>query len=197
MKLEIKKKLLNRSERVKSVDLHPSLPWVLIALYVGNVTIYDYESQTQVRSIEVTNAPVRCAKFIVRKQWIIVGSDDTKLRVYNYNTAEKVKTIEEHTDYIRHIVVHPTLPYVLSCSDDDTIKLFDWEKGWAKVNTFQDHEHYIMQLAINSKDPSMFASGSLDKRIKIWTVGTQKSTANYTLSGHEAGVNSLDFSKDQ
>ena len=197
MKLEIKKKLLNRSERVKCVDLHPTLPWVLISLYVGNVTIYDYESQSQVRSIEVTNAPIRCARFIVRKQWIVVGADDTKLRIYNYNTAEKIKTIDEHTDYIRHIVVHPTLPYVLSCSDDDTIKMFDWEKNWSKVNTFQDHEHYIMQLAINTKDPNMFASGSLDKKIKIWTVGTQKSTANYTLAGHEAGINSLDFSKDQ
>jgi coatomer subunit beta' len=125
-----------------------------------------------VRSIEVTNAPVRCARFIARKQWIVVGADDTKLRVYNYNTAEKVKTIEEHTDYIRHIAVHPTLPYILSCSDDDTIKMFDWEKNFVKVNSFQDHEHYIMQLAINPKDVTMFASASLDKRIKIWTFST-------------------------
>ena len=42
MKLEIKKKLLSRSERVKSVDMHPSMPWVLIALYAGNVVIFDY-----------------------------------------------------------------------------------------------------------------------------------------------------------
>lgn len=46
MKLEIKKKLLSRSERVKSVDLHPTLPWVLIALYAGNVVIYDYNQQS-------------------------------------------------------------------------------------------------------------------------------------------------------
>lgn len=88
------------------------------------------------KSIEVTNSPVRCAKFIVRKQWIVVGADDNKIRIYNYNTAEKIKTIEEHTDYIRHIVVHPTLPNILSCSDDDTIRMFDWDKNWAKVNTF-------------------------------------------------------------
>jgi len=49
MKLDIKKKLSNRSDRVKCVDLHPTLPWVLIALYAGSVTIYDWNTQTQVR----------------------------------------------------------------------------------------------------------------------------------------------------
>jgi WD40 repeat protein len=42
----------------------------------------------------------------------------------------------------------------------------------------------------------MFASASLDKRIKIWSFGTTKAAANYTLAGHEAGVNCIDFSKD-
>mmetsp|Transcript_2736 Transcript_2736/g.4672 ORF Transcript_2736/g.4672 Transcript_2736/m.4672 type:complete len:384 (+) Transcript_2736:9-1160(+) len=198
MKLEIKKKLLNRSERVKSVDLHPSLPWVLIALYAGNVVIFDYNSQTQVKSFEITNAPIRCAKFIARKQWIIVASDDTKLRVYNYNTSEKLKTIAgEHTDFIRHISVHPSLPYALSCGDDDRILMFDWDKNWQRVNSYDDHEHYVMQTAINPKDSSMFASASLDRSIKIWTISTSKNNANFSLLGHVAGVNCIDFCSDQ
>jgi len=57
--------------------------------------------------------PVRCARFIVRKNWIIAGTDDMKLRVYNYNTMEKVKEWDAHTDYIRFIEVHPNRPYVL------------------------------------------------------------------------------------
>ena len=44
MKLDIKKKLLTRSERVKSVELHPNLPWILIALYNGTVNIFDYNT---------------------------------------------------------------------------------------------------------------------------------------------------------
>lgn len=57
--------------------------------------------QTLVKSFEVTELPVRAAKFVSRKQWVITGSDDMFIRVYNYNTMDKVKTFEAHTDYIR------------------------------------------------------------------------------------------------
>ena len=62
--------------------------------------------------------------------------------------------------------------------------MFDWDKNWQKVNSYEDHEHYIMQICINPKDPSMFASASLDKTIKIWTITTKKTNANYSLIGH-------------
>lgn len=74
--------------------------------------------------------------------------------------------------------------------------MFDWEQNWSRVNTYDDHEHYVMQLSINPKDTNMFASASLDKTIKIWTIGTTKSAANFSLVGHQAGVNCVDFSHD-
>ena len=53
-----------------------------------------------------------------------------------------------------------------------------------------------MQLSINPNDINMFASASLDKTIKIWTIATAKSNANFSLLGHQAGVNCIDFSHD-
>jgi len=44
MRFEIKKKLCSKSERVKSVEFHSELPWVLASMYSGNVTIYDYSN---------------------------------------------------------------------------------------------------------------------------------------------------------
>ena len=119
------------------------------------------------KSFEVTDLPVRTAKFITRKQWIITGSDDMFIRLYNYNTMDKIKTIEAHSDYIRCVVVHPTQPYVLSSSDDMSIKLWDWEKNWANIQIFEGHSHYVMMLAINPKDTNTFASASLDRTIKV------------------------------
>ena len=80
------------------------------------------------KSFELCEVPVRCAKFIIRKQWFIAATDDMQLRVYNFNTMEKVKEWEAHSDYIRYVEVHSNRPYVLSSSDDMTVKLWDWER---------------------------------------------------------------------
>ena len=112
---------------------------------------------------------VRSAKFIARKQWVVAGADDMFIRVYNYNTMDKVKVFEAHTDYIRCVAVHPTLPYVLSSSDDMLIKLWDWEKGWVCTQIFEGHSHYVMQVTFNPKDTNTFASASLDRTIKVWS----------------------------
>lgn len=53
LRLDVKKKLLARSDRVKCVDLHPVETWVLVALYNGNVHIWNYENQQLVKSFEV------------------------------------------------------------------------------------------------------------------------------------------------
>eukprot|EP00913_Durusdinium_trenchii_P032508 g30434.t1 len=94
LRLDIKKKLSARSDRVKCVDFHPTEPWTLSALYSGNIFIWDYNTQTLVKQFEVCNLPVRCAKFVTRKQWIATASDDMHIRVFNYNSLEKAHEFE-------------------------------------------------------------------------------------------------------
>lgn len=159
--------------------------------------------QQIIKSLDVSELPVRCAKFVPRKRWIICGADDMHIRVYNYNTGESEKIFEAHSDYIRFIAVHPTQPLVLTCSDDLSIKLWNWEKNWyvhkyihfifkrELQRTFDGHTHFVMQLVFSPKDPNVFASCSLDSTIRLWS--TNKSTPNLTLDGHSKGVNCIDF----
>mgnify|MGYP002631249937 FL=1 len=42
----------------------------------------------------------------------------------------------------------------------------------------------------------MFASASLDRSIKVWSISTSKGSANFSLVGHAAGVNCVDFCHD-
>ncbi|KAL8377722.1 hypothetical protein RB595_008422 [Gaeumannomyces hyphopodioides] len=192
MRLDVKRQLFARSERVKGIDFHPQEPWILTTLYSGHVYIWSYETQQIVKTFELTDVPVRAGRFVARKNWIVCGSDDFQLRVYNYNTSEKITSFEAHPDYIRAIAVHPTQPFVLTASDDMTIKLWDWDKAWKCVQVFEGHSHYVMGLAINPKDTNTFASACLDRTVKIWNLGS--STANFTLEAHETkGVNHVDY----
>ena len=160
-------------------------------MYSGHVCIWNYETSTLVNSFEATELPVRTVKFIPRKQWLVCGADDMTIRVYNYNTMEKVVQFEAHQDYIRHVAVHPTLPLVISCSDDMTIKLWDWDKDWMCTQLFEGHGHYVMHVAFNPKDTNTFASASLDRTVKVWSLGSP--VPNFTLEGHERGVNCVDY----
>ncbi|KAH8329452.1 hypothetical protein KR074_010914 [Drosophila pseudoananassae] len=191
LKLDIKRRLTSRSDRVKCVDLHPAEPWMLCALYNGHVHIMNYENQQMVKDFEVCDVPVRSARFVARKNWILTGSDDMQIRVFNYNTLEKVHMFEAHSDYLRCIAVHPTQPLVLTSSDDMLIKLWNWEKMWACQRVFEGHTHYVMQIVFNPKDNNTFASASLDRTVKVWQLGSN--FANFTLEGHEKGVNCVDY----
>ncbi|CAJ0579930.1 unnamed protein product, partial [Mesorhabditis spiculigera] len=190
-RFDVNRKLLARSDRVKSVDIHTSEPWLLAALYNGNVLIYNFETQALLKTIEVCDLPVRAARFVPRKQWVITGSDDMNIRVYNYNTLERVHQFEAHSDYLRSIAVHPTQPFLLTTSDDMLIKLWDWDNKWQMKQSFEGHTHYVMQVAVNPKDNNTFATASLDKTVKVWQFGSN--VPNFTLEGHEKGVNCVDY----
>ncbi|NXY66294.1 COPB2 protein, partial [Callaeas wilsoni] len=75
--------------------------------------------------------------------------------------------------------------------DDMLIKLWDWDKKWSCSQVFEGHTHYVMQIVINPKDNNQFASASLDRTIKVWQLGS--SSPNFTLEGHEKGVNCIDY----
>jgi coatomer subunit beta' len=104
---------------------------------------------------------------------------------------EKVKELEVHSDFIRCIVIHPKDPYLLTCSDDQTICLFDMDKNFTQIRTYEEHKNFVMKLAINCKDFNMFASASMDQKIKIWSFNGTNS--HLTLEGHSKGVNTVAF----
>jgi len=104
---------------------------------------------------------------------------------------EKTKEVEAHKDFIRSIIVHPKDPLVLTSSDDGTMILWDLDKNFSQVRIYEEHKNFVMKVAINPKDFNMFASGSMDQKIKIWSFSSNNS--HLTLDGHTKGVNTVAF----
>lgn len=193
-KLILKKK----TDKVKTVDLHPSEPWILTSHYNGTASITNYITGATVRTFAVSDSPVRVGKFLAHKNWVIVGSDDSLIRIFNYNSGKKICQLEGHTDYIRDIEVHPTRPLFLSCSDDQTIRQWSYSSTAASEDFVQQqrchegHEHFVMSITINPKDPNSFASCSLDRTIKTWSL-SMSSPLQTIQNAHEKGCNWITY----
>ncbi|KAG6373966.1 hypothetical protein JVT61DRAFT_6132 [Boletus reticuloceps] len=48
---------------------------------------------------------------------------------------------------------------------DATIKAWDWDKQWRCIQVYEDHIHYIMDIAFNPKDANTFMMDAHDKGV--------------------------------
>ncbi|KAL4274077.1 hypothetical protein GQ457_13G013480 [Hibiscus cannabinus] len=126
---------------------------------------------------EVTELPIRSAKFVARKQWVVAGADDMFIHVYNYNTMDKVKVFEAHTDYIRC----GDKPYLIIGSDDHTAKVWDYQTK-SCVQTLEGHTHNVSAVCFHPELP-IIITGSEDGTVRIWHATTYRleNTLNYGL----------------
>ena len=175
-------------------------------MYNGTVNIYNHETALA-KAFDASTVPVRCVRFIARKNWLVAGSDDFQLCVFNYNTHDKVASFEAHPDYIRCLAVHPTASIVLTGSDDVAIKAWDWDKQWKNIQVrtlfrvipvnrlvsqvYGGCTHYVMNIGFNPKDTNTFTSACLDRTIKMWSISSPH--ANFTMDAYDKGVNYVDF----
>lgn len=66
---------------------------MLCALYNGHVHVMNYENQQMVKDFEVCDLPVRCARFVARKNWIITGSDDMQVSLRHFLKLAQVSNV--------------------------------------------------------------------------------------------------------
>ncbi|VAI53413.1 unnamed protein product [Triticum turgidum subsp. durum] len=178
-----------------SLDINQAKQWIIIGEDSGHVRIWDYKTQRKVDSLKVSASYVSSIKFIARKQWILAGTHSGKVHVYDYETMHKITTfrvaVGGHAEVVS-LAVHPTQPYLLSAGTH--LKLWDWDKGWECVQTFEcQFLEKVCHVAFNRNDTFASATSGLARgfAVKVWSLDSPKS--NYTLFGHSDKVNCLDF----
>ncbi|VVB05085.1 unnamed protein product [Arabis nemorensis] len=184
---------------VSRLSLWESTSGVVSGCCDGSLYIWDYNKGIDIKYTKgAAFVQVWSAKFVARKQWVVTGTDESFIRVYDYHDTTKLLLMDEirafkaHSGPINCVAVHPTLPYVLSASDDKLINLWNWEQDWLCMQTFTSHTYFVMYVTFNPKDTNTFATASLDKTVKIWNLEDPKPIS--TFDAHQgSGVNCLDF----
>ena len=94
------------------------------------------------------------------------------LQVWNYKLKRCLFTLLGHLDYIRTVSFHSELPWILSCSDDQTIRIWNWQSR-SCVSVLTGHNHYVMSAQFHPTE-DLLVSASLDQTVRIWDISNLK-----------------------
>ncbi|EGC35435.1 hypothetical protein DICPUDRAFT_152231 [Dictyostelium purpureum] len=101
------------------------------------------------------------------KETILTASHDKTVQIWNKN-FESINTFSGHTGIINQMVVIPNSDYILTCSDDSTIRLFSTQDSSYK-RVYLGHSSWVSSIAFNN---NIIYSCSNDETIRLWDFKT-------------------------
>ena len=104
--------------------------------------------------------------------------------------AYLVRTLQRHTGPITAVAITPDGRYAVSCSEDDTLRVWDLDSGQT-IRTLQGHTDSPNAVAVTQ---DYAVSGSADNTLRVWDLQTGKTTQ--TLQGHTFWVNAVAVTPD-
>ncbi|KAF0313584.1 Lissencephaly-1 [Amphibalanus amphitrite] len=152
---------------------------------------------------------VSSVTFTPAGDFILSSSRDKAIKMWEVATGYCVRTFTGHREWVRMVRVHPDGQLMASCSNDQTVRVWVLNTKECKME-LREHEHVVECLAWapasavpqiteaaggdnkhSAHQGPFLASGSRDKTIKIWDVGTGQCLI--TLIGHDNWVRGLVF----
>ncbi|KAF8834409.1 WD40 repeat-like protein [Paxillus ammoniavirescens] len=110
---------------------------------------------------------VRCVRFCLDEDKLVIGSGHSTLRVWNRTTGV-VKVLHGHSGWVRDVEVSRDGKMVVSGSDDRMVRIWNRESG-ERIHVFEGHKDEVNSVQF-SPDSSRVVSGSMDQTVRIWSV---------------------------
>ncbi|KAL8604627.1 hypothetical protein ACOMHN_013407 [Nucella lapillus] len=183
------------------------------------IKLWDFQGFECLKTLYGHDHNVSSVTFMPNGDFIVSASRDKTIKMWEVGTGYCVKTFEGHRVYcvktfeghrewVRMVRVNPDGSLLASCSNDQTLRVWVVSNKECKME-LREHEHVVECLAwapentapaiaeaanmdTKNKQPGPYlASGSRDKTIKFWDVGT--GICLFTLIGHDNWVRGLAF----
>ncbi|CAD6503718.1 BgTH12-03376 [Blumeria graminis f. sp. triticale] len=101
-------------------------------------------------------------------------------------------TLQSHRDPVTCVAFHPVFSSLASGSEDNTIKIWDWELGELE-RTVKGHTKAVLDLDFGGpKGGTLLASCSSDLTIKLWDPNDEYKNIR-TLPGHDHSISAVRF----
>lgn len=105
-----------------------------------------HQSYTHLAAIEGLRKPVS-SQYSKSFEYIATCSRDKTIKLWN-SRQEVIATLEGHDNWVRDLVFHPSGKYLISVSDDRTMRCWDLSQRGKCVRVINDaHNHFISCIA--------------------------------------------------
>lgn len=98
-------------------------------------------------------------------QYCASGCRDKLIKLWNCKDGRCIFTFSGHDNWVTDLVFHPSGKYLLSSSDDKSLRIWDLHSGRLFTKLLGIHDHFVSTLDMGHKH---VVTGSVDKTLKIW-----------------------------
>jgi len=171
-----------------AVNFSPDGSRVAIANSNKKLFIYNTDG-TLMHDVDAHQNWVYCIDWS-KDEKIATGGDDALVKLWD-TSGNLIRTMTGHSGGILGVKISPNGNYVVSCSKDKTVKVWDAATGTC-LRTLTGHTAIIKSLDI-SDDGNKIVSGGDDSTIKVWDLNNGTLLASFGIP-EAGGIYSVDFS---
>ena len=203
------------TDSVRSVAFSPDGRHIVSGSLNGTIQFWNAQTGGQMeRPLQGHTDSVRSVAFSPDGRYIVSGSNDRKIQLWdgsflsqwsgrdivsgsNYGTIQLLSPwtsgykvgnpLQGHTSFVTSVAFSPDRRYIVSGSNDRTIRLWDAQTGGQVGNPLQGHTDSVQSVTF-SPDGRHIVSGSYDRTIRFWDAQTGGQVGN-SLWGHTDSVN--------
>jgi len=97
---------------------------------------------------------------------LATGSRDKTVRVWQVVTSQQLASFS-HDNWVRCVAWHASAKFIISASDDRTIRVYDLKAARCLRTIDEAHSHFVTTIALHATAPILI-SGGVDTTIKLW-----------------------------
>jgi hypothetical protein len=166
----------------------------IIGCGVDNKIIFWERDSGKIMKVLAETANFVLAEMSLNGEMLITATGDHNIKIRDAHTHKILIRWKAHNDIINAIRVSPDLNTILSCSRDQTIKI--WSPGSRSsqlLHTLRGHQGIVYDISV-AADWLTLASAGSDKTVLLWNL--EDGTIRDRLGGYPGYLRAVAFSPD-
>jgi len=157
----------------------------------GLLTRWDIANTKSVESLRISGKSIRCLTYDPDEPALIAGCSDGAIHFIDPKAMSEFRVIP-NADQRSVFSLAFTIcgRYLVSGGRDARLRIWDKENGYELIHTIPAHWFTINSVAVHPSLP-LFATGSRDKTVKIWSSETFDLLKVLNASSHKGHRNSV------